>query len=479
MSAFTWLTRCLVAVVFGVALAAVAAPPNIVVIVSDDQGYNDLGVTNDAILTPNLDRLASEGLRLTDFYVAWPACTPSRGSLLTGRYPQRNGLYDMIRNDVADLGVEITPEDYPYTPERILGMDTREMMISDILSDAGYACGVFGKWDGGQLKRFLPLQRGFDAFYGFTNTGIDYYTHERYGTPSMYRDNMPTVEDKGAYATYLFERESLRFLEARREQPFFLYVPFNAPHGASNLDPAIRGSVQAPDEFRAMYPELLSEAGLQKGQRYGQEAMVPNRAERDLGYKAAVTCMDASIGKILDALEAHGVADNTIVIFFSDNGGSGGADNSPLNGRKGQVLEGGVRVPCLIRWPRVTRPGTVSDAFVTALDLFPTLAAAAGAPLPEGVVIDGYDIRAALGGGASPREAMFWQRREEKAARVGHWKWVDAKRGSGLYDLSEDIGEQNDLSKERPEILKMMRERFAAWRAEMDASEPRGPFRDF
>lgn len=479
MSAFTCLTRCLVAAVFGVALAAGAAPPNIVVIVSDDQGYNDLGVTNDAILTPNLDRLASEGLRLTDFYVAWPACTPSRGSLLTGRYPQRNGLYDMIRNDVADLGVEITPEDYPYTPERILGMDTREVMISDVLSGAGYACGVFGKWDGGQLKRFLPLQRGFDAFYGFTNTGIDYYTHERYGTPSMYRDNTPTEEDKGAYATYLFERESLRFLEARREQPFFLYVPFNAPHGSSNLDPAIRGSVQAPDEFRAMYPELLAEAGLQKGKRYGEEAMVPNKAERDLGYKAAVTCMDAAIGKILDALEAHGVADNTIIIFFSDNGGAGGADNSPLNGRKGQLLEGGVRVPCLIRWPGVTRPGAVSDAFVTAMDLFPTLSAAAGAPLPEDIVIDGYNIRAALGGEASPREAMFWQRREERAARVGHWKWVDAKRGSGLYDLSEDIGEQNDLSKERLEILKMMRERFAAWRAEMDASEPRGPFRDY
>jgi len=458
---------------------ALAAPPNIVLIVSDDQGYNDLGVTNPTILTPNLDRLANEGLRLTNFYVTWPACTPSRGSILTGRYPQRNGLYDMIRNEVPDLGVKMAAEDYEFSQERITGMDTREVMISDVLSEAGYACGVFGKWDGGQLKRFLPLARGFDDYYGFANTGIDYFTHERYGVPSMFRGFTPTTEDKGTYATYLFERESLRFLKEHKDQPFFLYVPFNAPHGASNLDPAIRGAVQAPEEYRAKYPALEAEAGLKPGKRYGEDAMVPNDAEREVSYKGAVTCMDAAIGKILDTLDEHELADNTIVIFFSDNGGSGKADNSPLSGHKGQMLEGGIRVPCLVRWPGVTQAGAVSDAFLTSLELFPTFCNATATPLPKEVLLDGFDMRATLAGAPSPREEMYWQRRGDKAARVGNWKWIDAGRGSGLYDLSEDVAEKNDLSQERPEVLKKLQEKFAAWRAQMDAAEPRGPFRDY
>lgn len=478
MSFATRLLQVLIAVT-GLATAAFAAPPNILLIVSDDQGYNDMGCINQDILTPNLDRLASEGVRLTDFYVSWPACTPSRGSILTGRYPQRNGLYDMIRNEVPDLGIKITPEDYEFTQERITGMDTREVTIADVLGKAGYACGVFGKWDGGQLKRFLPMQRGFDTYYGFTNTGIDYFTHERYGTPSMVRDNTPTTEDKSAYSTYLFERESLGFLSAHRDRPFFLYVPFNAPHGASNLDPAIRGMAQAPEEYQQRYPDLLAEAGLKQGTRYGKEAMVPNEAMKHMNYRASVTYMDDAVGKLLDFLDQNGLAENTIVVFLSDNGGAHDADNSPLRGYKGQVSEGGIRVPCIVRWPGVTEAGAVSDAFLTSLELLPTFCAATGATTPEGVVLDGFDMRAALAGGLSPRHEMYWQRRGDKAARVGSWKWIDAAKGSGLYDLSKDIGEKNDLSKERPEILAMMQEKFAAWRAAMDASEPRGPFRDY
>ena len=154
-----------------------AAPPNILIIVSDDQGYNDLGCCgNDQILTPNLDRLAEQGVRLTNFYVTWPACTPSRGSLLTGRYPQRNGTYDMYRNDVCDFGVKLSPERYAVSWENVGGMDAREALLPAILKKAGYTSGIFGKWDLGQLKRFLPLARGFDDFYGFANTGIDYFT---------------------------------------------------------------------------------------------------------------------------------------------------------------------------------------------------------------------------------------------------------------------------------------------------------------
>ncbi|MCA9433485.1 MAG: sulfatase-like hydrolase/transferase, partial [Candidatus Omnitrophica bacterium] len=158
-------------------MEGLAESPNILLIVSDDQGYNDLGLINDEILTPNLDRLAKQGTRLTNFYVSWPACTPSRGSLLTGRYPQRNGIYDMIRNEAPDYGHKYTSEEYAVTWERIGGMDIREVLLPNVLGEVGYRSGIFGKWDLGMHKRFLPTSRGFDEFYGFVNTGIDYYTH--------------------------------------------------------------------------------------------------------------------------------------------------------------------------------------------------------------------------------------------------------------------------------------------------------------
>ncbi len=219
-----------------------ARQPNILLIVSDDQGYMDLGsMGSPDILTPRLDKLAAEGARLTSYYSAFPVCTPSRGSLLTGRYPQRNGIYDNFRNDRVDDGYRYPSHEYEISPERILGMDTREVLLSEVLSEAGYATGVFGKWDLGSLRRFLPTQRGFDDFYGFVNTGIDYWTHERYGVPSMYRRNTPTEVDKGTYTTDLFERETLRFIDEHRGDPFFVYLSYNAPHGASSLDRGFGG----------------------------------------------------------------------------------------------------------------------------------------------------------------------------------------------------------------------------------------------
>ena len=451
-------------------------------IVSDDQGYQDLGLINPEIITPNLDRLAREGTRLTNLYVAWPACTPSRAAFLTGRYPQRNGIFDMIRNEAPDYGHRYNEEEYAVTWERIGGMDTREVLLPAILKPLGYKSGIYGKWDLEIHKRFLPRARGFDDFYGLVNTGIDYYTHERYGVPSMYRNNARTEEDRGTYATHLFEREALRFLaEYAGKKPFFLYVPFNAPHGSSSLDPKIRGSVQAPPEFQKLYPPVKNE--YRKGSRYGEESLVPSREKRYRDYRAAVSCMDASIGKFLRVLDLKGLVGNSLVIFFSDNGGSGGANNGPLRGHKSQTWEGGVRVLFMIRWPEGGIPaGAVSDAFLSSLELFPSLAAVTGAELPEGVVLDGYDWWSTLRGGTeSPRTDMFWKRKNRLAARVENWKWVDMEGESGgLFDLSKDIGEQNDLSKERAEILAMVKSKFDAWyRETMIDAEPRGPFKDF
>ena len=444
-------------------------PPNILLIVSDDQGYNDLGCYGSTqVKTPNLDNLSAGGVRLTNFYVTWPACTPSRGSLLTGRYPQRNGTYDMFRNDLVDSDHLYKADEYAVSWEMIGGMDTREVLISRVLKKAGYVGGIFGKWDLGQLHRFLPLQRGFDEFYGFTNTGIDYWTHERYGVPSMRRGNKPTAEDKGTYATDLFRREAIRFIEKNKEHPFFCYIPFNAPHGASNLERP-RPGVQAPLDY------------IQK--HYGEydPKDTNSRKVRRIRYMAAITYMDEAIGQILQLLDEHNLSDNTLVIFLSDNGGSGStADNGPLRGGKSSLFEGGIRVPCIVRWPGVVPRGTVCDEFLTAMEIFPMLCGAAGIRPPRDVVLDGFDMTPVIAGRQkSPRKEMFWQRRGDKAARVGNWKWVQSSRGSGLFDLSKDIGEQNDLSKDKPDVLRMVKSRFATWEKLMAEAEPRGPFRDF
>jgi arylsulfatase A-like enzyme len=450
--------------------ACFAAQPNIILIVSDDQGYPDLGcIGTKPLITPNLDKLAAEGVRGTSFYVTWCACTPSRGSILTGRYPQRNGLYDMVRNDMVNYGHKFTPDEYAVSPEMTLGLDVREITIGDMLRKAGYATGCVGKWDMGQAKRFLPLQRGFDFFYGHGNNGIDYYTHERYGVPSLFRGNTRTEEDKGKYVTDVFRREALYFLnEHAGQKPFFLYLAFNAPHGASTLpEGTVEGEkkkgegVQAPEKYVAMYRGKVKDEKLAR-------------------YCGAVTCMDEAIGALMDSLEKAGQKDNTLVLFISDNGGSGNGGNAPLKGSKSSMWEGGLRVPFIARWPGKLPAGKVTDEFLTSLEFVPTLLAVAGSKSPEGVKLDGFDMLPILRGEAkSPRKEMFWQRRSDKAARFENWKWLESTKGNGLYDVSTDIGETHDLSAERPEIAKMMRERFAAWRAEMDATEPRGPFRDY
>lgn len=440
------------------AAGANAAKPNIILIVTDDQGYPDLGcIGAKPILTPNLDRLAREGVRGTSFYVTWPACTPSRGSILTGRYPQRNGLYDMVRNDMVNYEHQYTPEEYAVSPEMTLGLDPREATLGDVLRSAGYATGVVGKWDMGQARRYLPLQRGFDFFYGHGNNGIDYYTHERYGIPSMFRGNGRTQEDRGTYATDVFRREALSFIARDTARPFFLYLAFNAPHSASSFG---KPGVQAPPEYLAMYAE----------------SKIP---EKTRPFAAAVTCMDAAIGAILAELEKGGRDKDTLVLFLSDNGGSGNGGNAPLKGSKGTMWEGGLRVPFIAWWPGRIPAGGVTDAFLTSLEFMPTLAAIAGAR-PPAVRLDGFDMLPVLRGESpSPRAEMFWQRRGDRAARVGHWKWVESGKGGGLYDLSNDIGEARDLSLEKPDVLAMLKGKFDAWRREMDASEPRGPFRDY
>ena len=215
--------------------------------------------------------------------------------------------------------------------------------------------------------------------------------------------------------------------------------------------------------------------------RYGGAARVATAEARRRDYRAAVTCMDAAIGKIVALLEEKKQLDNTIIIFFSDNGGSGGADNTPLKGRKGQMWEGGIRVPCIVRWPNGDIPaGAVNDAFLSSLELFPSLAAATGSLTRSDVAQDGFDWWDTLRRKTdSPRTEMFWKRKDNVGARVGKWKWVQMGDAGGLFDLEADAAETRDLSEEKPEVLKMVKIRYQEWIDEMEAAPSRTPFRNF
>jgi arylsulfatase A-like enzyme len=453
----------------GLAAQPAATKPNIILLLSDDQGF-DLGAFGaKEFVTPHLDRMAAEGVRGTNFYNTASVCTPSRSGLITGRYPYRNGTYEMIRNDMVNYGHRYTKSEYAMSPEMTLGLDPREKTFGDVLRSAGYTNAVFGKWDMGSARRFLPLQRGFDVFYGHGNNGIDYYTHERYGAPSMYRGNELTTAEKGTYATEIFGREAVNFIRANQARPFFLYVPFNAPHGASNLE---KDSLQVPESYlKKYYPDRDPKA-------------------RETKYAGMISAMDEQIGRIFATLRELNLDRNTLVLFFADNGRNGSQiDGQRLRGGKGSGFEGGLRTPLIAWWPGVIPAGHTTHEFLSSLEVLPTFAAVAGAPAP-GVHLDGFNMLPVLQGKQkSPRTEMFWDWPSVfQAARVGSYKWVAyVPRGNKdnlppkeeFFDVVADPGETRNLIKEKRDELAKVKARFAQWRAEMDATEPRGPFRNY
>lgn len=397
--------------------------PNIVLIVSDDQGYADASCYDHPkeVGTPNIDRLAAEGVRLTNGYASAYVCAPTRAGLLTGRYQQRFGFYTGGDSRV--------------------GLPTGEITIADLLKKAGYATGVVGKWHVGLEPNYRPLKRGFDEFYGFLGHGAhDYFDlkiTDEY--TSIYRNDKP-VNDTG-YLTDNLAREAVSFIERRRRQPFFLYLPFNAVHWP----------LQAPQESIKRF-------------NTPQEG-------RDI-YLAMLGSMDQAIGRVLDALKRTGADDNTLIIFFSDNGGAkkNFADNGVLREYKQTVYEGGIRVPFIVRWPGKLPKAAVCNEPVISLDVLPTICAAAGVQLPADRAYDGKNMLGALRGQAKEplHKVLFWyDGADQWAVRTGKWKLLSRNGSSELYDLDADIGEKHNLATEQPQVVNRLKALYDNWQSQL------------
>ena len=373
--------RCQLAILSGTVLACLtaqaAAKPNIVHIVADDLGWQDVGFNGCRdIRTPNLDRLAKDGARLTHFY-AQPMCTPTRAALMTGRYPFRYGLQTAVIPSVSSYG-----------------LDTAEQLLPQCLKEAGYTTAIIGKWHLGHAdKRFWPRQRGFDYQYGAMIGELDYFTHEEHGVLDWYRDNQPVREP--GYTTQLLGADAVKLIEAHDgAKPLYLYLAFNAPHTP----------YQAPQEYVDRFKDISD----------------PTRRV----YAAMIACLDDAVGNVVAALDKKGMRSNTLILFHSDNGGTKNAmfagvmadmskvripcDNGPYRDGKGSLFEGATRVCALANWPGHIQAQAV-DGLIHVVDLFPTLAALAGASTATCKPLDGVNVWETLAAGKpSPRAELVY-----------------------------------------------------------------------
>lgn len=432
-------------------------PPNLVLIVADDLGFGDLSSYGSAdIETPNIDRIGDTGMRFTDFHVNAAVCSPSRASLLTGRYPQRTGVQEGIK----------------YWEDDQRGLDLDEVTLADRLRDElGYETGIIGKWHLGRGAfdgyQWMPVRRGFDFSFVQVSGAMDYWSHSNQIPEHMLYRGLTRVFDQG-YSTNLFTLEALDFIQDHVNDPFFLFISYNAPHTPLNIP-------NAPYEADQMW---------------NQEDELPPGNVRTR-YRTMVEEMDEGIGRVLDRLEARGLRENTLVVFISDNGARLGlGDNGDLRGGKGEFYEGGLRSPLLASMPGSIPSGATYRGFSMAVDLFPTLyALASGQPPPASWNLDGVSLLPMMSG-ASQEDAHaegFWGIDQamvsQRAVRSGPWKlrivrWSNQSADEAsieLFHLDEDPGEQNDLADDRADVLWPLLFRIAAWEQEVEIDPILGP----
>ncbi len=435
--------------------------PNFVFFLVDDLGWKDVGCYGSTFYdTPNVDRLAREGTRFTQAYAASPVCSPTRASIMSGKHPARLHITDWIgakRHKKALLSA-----DYVHQ------LPLKEVTIAEALKEAGYATGFFGKWHLGK-EPYFPEHQGFDVNVGGCEIGHpgSYFCPYRRETPPYFQ--VPGLEDchEGEYLTDRLTDEALKFIEANRDRPFFLYLSHYAVHTP----------LMAKDQDVARYEQKLAQMSPQRGPDFTRERNAYTKLKQDdPTYAAMVHSVDESLGRVLDKLEELGLADDTVVIFMSDNGGLSTllrkwapTANVPLRAGKGWLYEGGIREPMIIKWPGVTEPGSVCEEPVISMDFYPTILEMAGLPLRPAQHIDGVSLVPLLRGKKKHlrRKALYWHYPHyhgsgsipSSAIRVGDWKLIEfyEEHKVELYNLREDIGEQHDLATERPEEAKKLR----------------------
>jgi arylsulfatase A-like enzyme len=425
------LSLLLLCCIFGYFSSGAQELPNIILIVADDLGYGDLGFQGSKqIPTPNIDKLAKEGVVFTNGYVSSSVCSPSRAGLMTGKNQLRFGYFD-------NTGPNQTGFDPDYK-----GLPLTETTVADELKSLGYITGLMGKWHLGEAPHFYPLKRGFDEFWGFLGGGHDYVTANPDGQDMVspiecsYKSPEPLT-----YMTDDCGNESVDFIKRHKNEPFFLFSSFNAPHS----------------------PMQATEADL--------ELFKHIKDDLRRTYCAMVYRLDVNVGKIIKTLEDEGIKDNTLVVFISDNGGpadliANGSINAPLNGQKTTLLEGGVRVPYIMNWPKKLTAGKVVNTPVSSLDFYPTFVTMAGGKIDKQDDLDGVNILPFLAGETEeiPHESMKWRYTVGAAIREGDWKLIRLPdRLPMLYNLSEDISEQNDVALENLDLTRDLLKKLGKW----------------
>ena len=414
--------------------------PNILFIMADDLGYADVSCYGRReYSTPHIDRLASEGMKFTDGYANSAVCSATRLALITGRYQYRlpAGLEEPL--GVRNLGL---PPDHPTMPS--------------LLRKAGFRTALVGKWHLGALPRYGPLKSGYEEFWGIRTGGVDYFTHDGVGQVPDLWDGETPVEETG-YMTDLLGDRALDVLDryAGGTNPFLLSLHFTAPHWPW----------EGPDDQQESRRLASSDNPI---------AILHYDGGSMETYAAMVTRLDMQVGRVLDKLDQLGIADNTIVVFTSDNGGERFADNWPFRGMKSELLEGGIRVPTLVRWPTVVASGSTSNQPVMSMDWSPTLLAAAGVKKNLDDQPDGVDLGPWMRGAEAAERTLFWRFRHmnQRACRHGNWKYLSINGQEFLFDIAADPLERANLKNRRKDVFADLSKRFEEWEADMLPNDP-------
>jgi arylsulfatase A-like enzyme len=420
-------------------LALFAAParaadrPNVVVILVDDMGYGDLGAHGASdIRTPNIDRLGREGVRLTNFYANGPVCTPTRAACMTGRYQQRVGLEWAIQANQKEPGLPAT-----------------EPSLARLLHDNGYATALFGKWHLGVKPEFGPNAHGFEEFFGILGGNVDMYSHRNINGELDLYEQAVAVERDGYLTDQLTDR-AVQFINRSTDRPFFLFVAYNAVH--------------LPFQPPGRVNDRRTRETWQQGTRADYAGMLEN--------------VDANIGRLLKALDSRKLTRETMLIFTNDNGGERLSRSAPFFHHKGTLWEGGIRVPCFVRWPGRLPSGRMVHEPAMTMDLTATILAATGTTAPRDRALDGRDLLPVFTGrDRLPTRTLFWRidriDRKQKAARQGRWKYLRDGAIDLLFDIEHDPGEREDVSYQHPDTVGELKRALEAWERDVDRIPPR------